>query len=90
VAEEETRPAQVQVPTIYGNGFVLALSNADVGLVVTLDNLPQMKFAMSFTTAKSLLQKLSDMMDNLERVTNHTIMTSDEVAEGIKKISNAT
>lgn len=78
-----------QVATLYGNGFQLALSNADVSLIVQLDNVPQLRVAMSYTTAKTLQLKMGELVAKLEEATSHSIMTSDDVAIGLAKLNDA-
>ena len=80
-------PAPPQVPMVYGNGFQVGMSNADVALILSLDNVPQARIAISFTTAKSLRDALTKGLAQFENITGHTIMTSDEIAERIGNMS---
>jgi hypothetical protein len=75
-----------QIPNIYFNGFALGLSPADASLLVTLDAQPQVRLSMSFTTAKTLSENLRQLVEKLEAATNHTIMKTDEVDAGLRKI----
>lgn len=76
------------VPNVYFNGFQLGISNADVNGVLLLNNAPAISFSMSYTTAKTLSVALSEMMKSLEKATQHSIMTNEEVAEGLNKLAN--
>jgi hypothetical protein len=77
-------PPAVRVPSIYFNGFQLGLSNADITLLALLDNEPTLKINLSFTVAKSLLDKLQTLMSVLEENTGREIMTTDDVAKGLE------
>lgn len=77
----------VAIQNIYFNGFVLGLSNSDVNALLLLDGQPTGRLSMSFTTAKTLVKLLDELVSKLESVTNHTIMTHDEVAAGLQKLS---
>lgn len=74
------------ITTTYINGFQLGLSNADVSAILLQNNVPILNLLFSYTTAKSLAVALNDMVVTLEKVTNHTIMTADEVGIGLEKI----
>jgi hypothetical protein len=71
------------VPASYFNGFQLSLTNADIGLLTLLDNQPVLKLSMSYTTAKTLLVKLSEAIGTLESLTGREIMTSDDAGQGL-------
>ena len=43
---------------------------------------------MSFTTAKTLAQDLSNAIAEFERLTDHSIMTMSEVQQGLKKVQD--
>jgi len=79
-------PLLQQVPTIYFNGFSLQLSNSDISVMLIADGRPVCKLNMSFTTAKTLNENLSSLIQNLEKVTNHTIMLAGEVETGLKNL----
>lgn len=76
----------VQIPTFYFNGFQLGLSNADVSGLLLLDNEPTLKLNMSYTTAKTLVTKLQDIIDTLERVTGREIMTTEDAGKGLESL----
>ena len=84
---ESVEPLQLRhVPAIYFNGFELALSNSDVVATLSLSNGPAANVYMSYTTAKSLAEALTGLVSQLERVTDRSIMTSNEVAAGMEKL----
>ena len=75
------------IPAHYLNGFSLTLSNADISMLMMLDGQPIAKANMSFTTAKTFVKLLKDLLDNLEKVTGHDIMTTDQVGQGLEKLA---
>jgi hypothetical protein len=79
-------PFMQQTPSIYFNGFSLQLSNSDVSAVLIEDGRPLAKLNLSFTTAKTLLSSLGELIEKLETVTNHNVMVAGEVEEGLKKL----
>lgn len=78
----------VELPNFYFNGFQLALSNADINGVLMLNNQPSIAISMSYTTAKTLAIALNDMVKTLETVTQHEIMTTNEVGSGLERINS--
>ena len=72
----------------YFNGFTLNLSNSDVSALLTLDGQPTCKVNMSFTTAKTLRVRLSDLIEKLELVTDHNIMEANQVQTGLEKLQS--
>ena len=68
-----------EVPKIYANGFTSGLGAGDVTLIFQLSQKPIAMLNMSFTLAKTLSQKLSKMILELEHDTGNTIMTTDEI-----------
>ncbi len=88
-------PAQQQVgqfvalQNIYFNGFALGLSNADINAMLLLDGQPVGRLNMSFTTAKTFVELLGDLMVKLEFVTKQHIMTTRQVEEGLQKLRSS-
>jgi hypothetical protein len=78
----------IGVPVLYFNGFTLNLGASDIGLLAMLDGQPQMKLAMSFTTAKTLSGMLAELVSKLEAATQHAIMKADEVNAGLQKLES--
>ncbi|MCA1654553.1 MAG: hypothetical protein ABR588_00390 [Sphingomicrobium sp.] len=72
------------IPQVYFNGFQLGLSNADISLVLLLDNQPILKMNMSYTVGKTVLVKLQDMVALLESTTGREIMTTDDAGRGLE------
>ena len=71
--------ASENIPHLYANGFTNALSNADIVIVLERQSDPVAVLNLSFTTAKSLAHKLSELISNLETASKQSIMTTDLV-----------
>lgn len=72
--------------SIYANGFLIYRSNADVGIILRLDNKPTHRIHLSFSSAKSLAEKLMQAVQDLENVTGQSIMTTDFIQSKCKAI----
>ena len=83
----ETALTSQDIPHIYVNGFVNALSNSDIIVVLERHRSQVAVLSMSYTTAKSLAQKLSETIAAFESATGQTIMTTDFVNEALSKQS---
>lgn len=83
---DKSEPITVQ--NVYFNGFQLGLSNADISGMLLLNNVPTMSVSMSYTTAKTLSAALVEMIGALEKVTGREIMTTQQVGEGLEKLSS--
>ncbi len=81
----DDQPEGVTVRQEYINGFQIGLSNADLSVVGLLDNQPILKINMSYTIAKTLAVKLSEMMAKLEKATGRDIMTTDDAGSGLEE-----
>jgi hypothetical protein len=71
--------ASEQVPNIYANGFINAISQADITILLQRNNAPVAVLNMSFTMAKSFAEKLSATIADFERTTKHPILTIEAV-----------
>jgi hypothetical protein len=77
----------VNLPIMYANGFVSSLGTSDVSIILLLDTVPTAKLHMSYTTAKSLANILTEAVSTLEKSTSHIIMTSADVESGLRAYS---
>ena len=73
------------VPKIYVNGFINAYNVADVILVFQQNNKNVAVINMSYTTAKTLAEKLGGLIKGFEITTEHEIMSIDTVKAKIEK-----
>lgn len=76
---------QLGVQQLYANGFLINLTAADISIVLLRDNVANASISVSFTTAKTLCEKLGMAINKLEAVTKREIMTTDFIEEGLKK-----
>lgn len=74
------------VPSVYVNGFELGISNADITASLLLAGNPVASVFMSYTTAKTLSEALSQAIGTLEQVTKREIMTTHDVAKGLEQL----
>jgi len=86
---EATIPIAIppQIPELYFNSLVMGLTNADVNMTLMIDNQPQIRLHLSFTTAKTLQKYLGEAIARLESVTKHEIMIVSEVEAGLQKMN---
>lgn len=74
-------------PTIYMNGAAIGLSLSDISLTATVDGMPQCQLHMSFTTAKTVATNIMTALNDLERLSEHPVLTMDEVQEAMKPLA---
>ena len=72
--------SSLEVPKLYANGFISGHSRSDVYVVLERNGQPIAVLNMSFTTAKSLQESLAKTISNLEVMTDHVIMTIDDIS----------
>jgi hypothetical protein len=68
------------LPKMYCNGFTVAIGNADILLVLQNNQQPVAVLNMSFTIAKTLVQKLNGLVGMIETKSGNTIMTTDDLS----------
>jgi hypothetical protein len=69
---------------VYFNGFELNGTLSDFGIVLMYDGQPQVKLALSFTTAKSLLRNLEQAVESFETLTKQQLLTMDDVSTALE------
>lgn len=74
-----------ETPTIYANGFVIGRTNSDVLVIFHRNGQIETSLNMSYTTTKSLAEKLTAMITDLERATGRPIMTTEFIDEQFKR-----
>src|SRR5438046_2511632 len=72
------------VPIQYFNGFAIGVGNADFSLSIRLENRDVMVLKCSYTVAKTLAQKVSEVVGKFEKVTDHNLMTTEQVGESLR------
>ena len=66
---------------IYAHGFTLGLTNADMNIVLHLFGRPIAVVNISYTLAKTLAIKLTELVAEWERKTGQTLVTTDKIDE---------
>jgi len=98
VGEKQTKSVQTietdvkliqnwQGETIYFNGFVNLLGAGDFTIGLKRGDRVVAVLNASYTTAKTLAVKLMELIKTLENQTGNTIMTVDQVKEGLAEKS---
>lgn len=77
------------VPKIYFNGFLNALGAGDVAVTLKRGETPVAVLNMSYTVAKTLAEKLRKLIGNLETITDHNVMTTDETTDKMDQYNAA-
>ena len=67
------------VAKVYANGFTLGLSNADVCVIFQQRGEPVALVDLSYTLAKTLVQRLGVLVNNFELTTGQSLLTTDEI-----------
>ena len=87
VGEEGARNAHEVIPQeLYCNGVQVGLSLSDMSVTIMMDGQGKCKLHMSFTTAKTFALQLNNAVKEFERLTNHSIMTMDDVDKALKPL----
>jgi hypothetical protein len=79
VVDFEKAVTDPSLPHLYFNGFTAALGNGDITVLLVQSGLPIATLNMSFTMAKTMGQKLHDVIANLEARSGNHIMTTDDI-----------
>lgn len=64
------------IPKIYANGFANFQGNADMGIIFQCNGKPTSVVNLSFTLAKTLAEKINQMVLDFEETTNTEILTT--------------
>ena len=67
------------IPEIHFNGFVNVLTSGDILIILQRNGKNVAKINASYTIAKTLGQKLMQIIADLEQRSGNTIMTSEEI-----------
>ena len=77
--------ASPDIPHIYFNGFINAVGNSDITVLLQNNGHINATLSISFTMAKTLSLKLKSIIDQLEKNSGNSIMNTDEVGEALSK-----
>ena len=67
-----------ELPRIYVNGFILSANSGDVLFVLKLNDQSVAMLNMPYGVAKTLAQKLGNLIAVIEDKTGHSFLTTDE------------
>ena len=67
------------VPKVYANGFSLGLTNADVQIVLKLFGRPIAVLSISYTLAKTMADKFSQLVKDWEARTGEKLQTTEMI-----------
>jgi hypothetical protein len=68
-----------EVPKMYANGFQIVMSNSDVSILLIQNNVPVAVVNVSYTIAKTLSEKVGELIGKLEARSKQPIMTTDDI-----------
>jgi len=74
-----------EIIKLYANGFANFFTNSDIGMVFTRNNKPVAVLNISLTLAKTLVEKLGQMIHNFEKNTDIKILTTADIEEKFLK-----
>lgn len=67
------------IPHIYSNGFINAMGNGDILVLLQRNGRIEGTLNISFTIAKTLSLKLSQMIKDIEQKSGNVIMTTGDI-----------
>lgn len=79
--------ASEELLNIYGNGFICYNSTADIVIILQKNQKAVSLINLSYTTAKTLSEKLAQIIRDFEKTTGNTIMTINVVDAKMKEQS---
>ena len=71
------------LPNMYFNGFITSVGSGDILIVLKRHGKPVAVLNTSYTVAKTLAEKLSQAIENLEQKTDTIIMTTEDVTRSL-------
>jgi len=74
-----------EVIKIYANGFANFFTNSDIGVIFSRNNKPIALLNISLTLAKTLVEKLGQMILDFEKNTDIKILTTADIEEKFLK-----
>jgi len=83
--DEKTPDRPLEKCTIYFNGFGMGIGTSDISIQLHLDNEPVVELKASYTTIKTFASALAATVDRFERMTNHKILTINDISDSMRK-----
>lgn len=81
----ETAISSAEIPKLYCNGFTVAIGTSDILVVLQNNQQSVAVLNISFTIAKTLVQKLNGLVGTIETASGNTIMTTDDLNRFLHK-----
>lgn len=81
---QKTTPSDASVQQIYINGFEINISLSDFNITLMTHDRKLAYLLMSFSTAKTLSEGLTQAIRTLEKTTGREIMTMNDVKQAIE------
>jgi hypothetical protein len=82
---DKQRQQPINVPLIYTNGVTVSLTLTDLHLTAQVNGRPACVLAIPLPAAKSLMQSLSQAIDDYEKKTETYVMDLDELTSKLLK-----
>lgn len=79
--------ASEQILNLYANGFICSNTNADVIIILKNNDKAISVINLSYTTAKTLSEKLGQVIREFEKITGNSIMTINSIDDKLKEAS---
>jgi hypothetical protein len=76
---------EIAIPNLYFNGFEIQSSLSDMGALLLLDGQPMARLSMSFTTAKTFAENLTNAIAAFEDATKNKVMTMETIRTGFER-----
>jgi len=73
-----------QIENVYFNGFANAVGNGDVVVTLFRNGQPIKVLNTSFTVAKTLAQKLNEIVSDIEARTKVSFLTTEDVQKALQ------
>ena len=72
------------LPHLYTNGFQVSVTNADISLILKLDQRPTHVINLSYTLAKTLSVKMAGVVSQFEEAVGRDMLTTEQVDEAFR------
>ncbi len=85
ITEIEEASKSPDIPKYYANAFLNAMGIGDISILCKNNNQPILLLNVSYTVAKTLVEKLNELIQALEDKTGNEIMTTDFILDKLVK-----
>lgn len=70
-----------ELPNFYFNGFSISAGNADVVILLKVQDRPVVTLRTTYEVAKTFVRKMEPLILSIEKVTGQSYLTTDEIGE---------